>query len=64
MAEAPAPLAGHVRHILEFVAGRMRPGRMTEEQQKVFLAEGEQFSPGRAAWAGKLLDGYELGGAP
>jgi hypothetical protein len=37
---------------------------MTDEQQRGFLAEEEQFSPGRAAWAGKILDGYELGGAP
>jgi len=28
------------------------------------LAEGEQFSPGRAAWAGKILDGDDIGGAP
>ncbi len=42
---------------------RWRPGEMTEEQQRVFLAEGEEFSPGRAAWAGKILDAYDLGGA-
>ncbi len=44
-------------------AGRWRPGEMTEEQQRAFLAEGEEFSPGRAAWAGKILDAYDLGGA-
>jgi hypothetical protein len=63
-AEAPSPIASHIRRALEFVAGRLRPGRMTEEQQRAFLAEDEQFSPGRAAWAAKILDGYELGGSP
>jgi hypothetical protein len=37
---------------------------MTDEQQRVFLAEGEQFFAGRAAWAGKILDDYDIGGAP
>jgi hypothetical protein len=63
MSVVPAPLSSHVRRALEFAAGRWRPGRMTDEQQKVFLAEGEEFSPGRAAWAAKILDEYELGGA-
>ncbi len=63
MSAAPAPLSSHVRLALEFTAGRWRPGEMTDEQQRAFLAEGEQFSPGRAAWAAKILDGYEMGGA-
>ena len=63
MSVVPAPLSSHVRRALEFTAGRWRPGEMTEEQQRAFLAEGEEFSPGRAAWAGKILDGYDLGGA-
>ena len=37
---------------------------MSEEQQQAFLAENEKFNRGRAAWAGKILDGHELGGAP
>jgi hypothetical protein len=37
---------------------------MTDEQQQSFLAENERLRPGGAAWAAKLLDGYELGGAP
>jgi len=63
-AEAPSPIASHIRRALEFVAGRLRPGRMTEEQQRAFLTEGEQFSPGRAVWAAKILDGYDIGGSP
>jgi hypothetical protein len=64
MSVVAAPLSSHVRRALEFAAGRWRPGRMTEGQQRAFLAEGESLSPGRAAWAGKILDGgYELGGA-
>ena len=61
--EIPCLLDGHVRRALEFISGRWRPGNMTGEQQKAFLAEGEQFTPGRAAWAGRILDGYELGGS-
>ena len=53
MSAAPAPLSSHVRLALEFTAGRWRPGEMTDEQQRAFLAEGEQFSPGRAAWAAR-----------
>ena len=63
MSVVPAPLSSHVRRALEFTAGRWRPGRMTDDQQRAFLAEGEEFSPGRAAWAAKILDGYEMGGA-
>jgi hypothetical protein len=63
MSAAPAPLSSHLRRTLEFTAGRWRPGRMTDEQQRAFLAEGEQFSPGRASWAARILDGYELGGS-
>ena len=63
MSTLAAPLSSHVRRALEFTAGRWRPGEMTAEQQRAFLAEGEEFSPGRAAWAGKVLDGHELGGA-
>ena len=64
MSVVPAPLSSHVRRALEFAAGRWRPGEMTEGQQRAFLAEGEVFSPGRAAWASRILDNYELGGAP
>jgi hypothetical protein len=60
----PCPLAGHVRRALEFTSGRWRPANMTEERQQSFLAENERLHPGGAAWAGKILDGYELGGAP
>ena len=61
MSRVAAPLSSHVRRALEFTAGHWRPGEMTAEQQRAFLAEGEEFSPGRAAWAGKILDGYDLG---
>jgi len=64
MSVVASPLSSHVRRALEFTAGRWRPGHMTDEQQRAFLAEGEQFSPGRAAWAGKILDGDDIGGAP
>jgi hypothetical protein len=37
---------------------------MTEERQQSFLAENERLRPGGAAWAAKIFDGYELGGAP
>jgi hypothetical protein len=62
MTAAPAPLSRCVRRALAFIAGRWRPDRMTDGQQREFLAEGEKLSPGRAAWAGKILDGYDLGG--
>ena len=62
--EVPHPLAGNVRRALEFTSGRWRPANMTDEQQQPFLAENERLRPGGAAWAAKLLDGYELGGAP
>ena len=58
------PLAGHVRRALEFTSGRWRPANMTEERQQSFLAENERLHPGGAAWAGKILAGYDLGGAP
>jgi hypothetical protein len=62
--QIPCPLTGHVRRTLEFTSGRGRPANMTEERQREFLAENERLHPGGAAWAGKILDGYELGGAP
>ena len=62
--QIPSPLAGHVRRALEFTSGRWRPANMTEERQQSFLAENERLHPGGAAWAAKILDGYELGGAP
>jgi hypothetical protein len=62
--EVPCPLASHIRRALEFTSGRWRPANMTEERQQSFLAENERLRPGGAAWAGKLLDAYELGGAP
>jgi hypothetical protein len=61
--EVPLPLAGHVRRALKFTAGRWRPANTTEEQQGEFLAENERLRPGGAAWAARILDGYELGGA-
>jgi hypothetical protein len=61
--QIPCPLAGHVRRALEFTSGRWRPATMTEERQREFLAENERLHPGGAAWAAKILDGYELGGA-
>lgn len=64
MASSPAPLARHVHRALEFTAGRWRPGHMNDEQQQAFLAENEKYNPGRAAWAGRVLDGHDLGGAP
>jgi hypothetical protein len=62
--EVACPLACHVRRALEFTSGRWRPANMTEERQQSFLAENERLRPGGAAWAAKILDGYELGGAP
>jgi hypothetical protein len=62
--EVPSPLASHVRRALEFTSGRWRPANMTEERQREFLAENERLHSGGAAWAGRLLDGHELGGAP
>jgi hypothetical protein len=61
--EVPRPFAGHVRRALEFTSGRWRPANMTEDRQREFLAENGRLRPGGAAWAGKLLDGYELGGS-
>lgn len=40
------------------------PANMTEERQREFLAENERLCPGGAAWAARILDGYDLGGAP
>jgi hypothetical protein len=62
--EIPCSLASHARRALEFTSGRWRPANMTEERQQSFLAENERLRPGGAAWAGKLLDGHELGCAP
>jgi hypothetical protein len=62
--QIPCPLAGHVRRALEFTSGRWRPANMTEERQQSFLAENESLRPGGAAWAGKILEGYDIGGAP
>ena len=62
--EVPDPLAGHVRCALEFTSGRWRPANMTEERQREFLAENERLHPGGAAWAAKILDGYDIGGSP
>lgn len=64
MATDPAPLSSHVRRSLRFTAGRWHPANMTEEKQQSFLAENESLRPGGTAWAGKILDGYDLGGAP
>jgi hypothetical protein len=61
--QIPCPLAGHVRRALEFKSGRWRPANMTEERQREYLAENERLHPGGAAWAAKILDGYELGGS-
>jgi hypothetical protein len=40
------------------------PANMTDERQREFLAENERLCPGGAAWAARILDGYDLGGAP
>jgi hypothetical protein len=64
MTAAPVPLSRCVRRALAFIAGRWRPDRMTDGQQRGFLAEGEKLNSGRAAWAGTILDGYDLGDAP
>jgi hypothetical protein len=61
--EVPRPLAGHVRRALEFTSGRWRSANMTEEQQQPFLDENERLRSGSAAWAAKILDGYDLGGS-
>jgi hypothetical protein len=37
---------------------------MTEERQREFLAENERLCSGGAAWAARILDGYDFGGAP
>jgi hypothetical protein len=62
--QIPCPLAGHVRRALEFTSGRWRPANMTDERQREFLAKNERLCPGGAAWAARILDGYDLGGAP
>ena len=58
------PLKDIFGRALELTSGRWRPANMTEERQREFLAENERLHPGGAAWAAKILDGYELGGAP
>jgi hypothetical protein len=40
------------------------PANMTEERQREFLAENERLCSGGAAWAARILDGYDFGGAP
>ena len=40
------------------------PANMTDERQRELLAENERLCPGGAAWAARILDGYDLGGAP
>jgi hypothetical protein len=40
------------------------PANMTEERQREFLAENERLCPDGAAWAARILDGNDLGGAP
>jgi hypothetical protein len=62
--DVPCPLAGHVRRALEFTSGRWRPANMTQEKQQAFLAENERLRPGGAAWATRILDGYDIGGSP
>jgi hypothetical protein len=34
----------------------------TEERQREFLAENERLHPGGAAWAGRILNGCDMGG--
>ena len=58
-----APLGSHVRQALEFLAGRRPSPSMSSEQYEQALADTERFHPGRAAWAARILDGYEIGGA-
>lgn len=58
-----APLASHVRQALEFLAGRRPSPSMSPEQYEQALADSERFNPGRAAWAARILDSYELGGS-
>ena len=55
------PLASHVRQALEFLAGRRPSSSMSEEQYRQALADNARFHPGRATWAARILDGYELG---
>jgi hypothetical protein len=62
--EVPCPLASHVRRALEFTSGRWCPANMTEERQREFLAENERLHSGGAAWAAKILDGYDIGDSP
>ena len=40
------------------------PASMTEERQREFLAEHGRLCPDGAAWAARILDGYDLGGTP
>ena len=40
------------------------PANMTDERQRELLGENERLCPGGAAWAARILDGYDLGGAP
>ena len=62
--EVPCPLASHVRRALQFTSGRWCPANMTEERQREFLAENERLRSGGAAWAAKILDGYDIGDSP
>ena len=58
-----APLGSHVRQALEFLSGRRPSPSMSAEQYKAALADNERFHPGRAAWAARILDTHEIGGA-
>jgi hypothetical protein len=57
------PLASHVRQTLEFLAGRRPSPSMLPEQYEQALTDNERFNPGRAAWAARILDGYEIVGS-
>jgi len=58
-----APLGSHVRQALAFLTGRRPAPSMSSEQYEQTIADNERFHPGRAAWAARILDGYEIGGA-
>lgn len=52
------PVSDDFWHDVQFYSGRQRPDHMTEAEYIVFL---NQFDDEIIAYAGKLLDGYDLG---
>jgi hypothetical protein len=59
----PFHLEAHVRRALATTAGRFRPGTMSREAQRDFLADQEAAEPGKASRARALLDRHQIGGS-